>query len=119
MDASFLTPGPITWAQIFALAVFVVGLIKGLDWITARSKAGTQAAVSPLTIDMASVKIEVASVREQLNLFKIEVARTYVTADAITRFESRIDAMLSSVRDEMRETRDAMLNAFTNRPPRG
>lgn len=119
MDTSFLAPGPITWAQLVALALFVVALIKGLEWLQARSKAGATAAVSPLTIDMAAVKIELRSLDEKLSNFKLEVARTYVTGDVITRLERRIDDMVKSVHDEMRETRDTMLKAFTDRPPRG
>lgn len=119
MDTSFLAPGPITWAGLVACMLAVVAIVKGLDWLQARSKAGTTAAVSPLTIDMAAAKIEIASVREQLNAFKIEVARTYVTGDVITRLERRIDDMVSSVREEMRDTRDAMIKAFMERPPRG
>ncbi|KQT88946.1 hypothetical protein [Methylobacterium sp. Leaf466] len=115
MDTSFLAPGPITWAGLVACMLAVVAIVKGIDWLQARSKAGATAAVSPLTIDMAAVKIEVSSVKDQLNAFKIEVARTYVTGDVITRLERRIDEMMLSVRDEMRETREQMLKALMNR----
>ncbi|KQP50850.1 hypothetical protein ASG40_13060 [Methylobacterium sp. Leaf399] len=115
MDTSFLAPGPITWASLIGCMLAVVAIVKGIDWLQARSKAGTTAAVSPLTIDMAAVKIEVSSVKDQLNAFKIEVARTYVTGDVITRLERRIDEMMLSVRDEMRETREQMLKALMNR----
>lgn len=118
MDTSFLAAGPVTWAAIMALIVFLIGLGKMVDWLFAKIKAREVAAVSPLTIDMAAVKIQLASQSEQLNAFKVEVARTYVTGDVISRLEGRIDAMVTSVRDEMRETRDAMLKAFVERSPR-
>ncbi|MGN7124094.1 hypothetical protein [Methylorubrum thiocyanatum] len=117
MDTSFLSPGPITWAQVFAFALFLVALIKGSDWIAAKMRTGTKDAVSPLTIDMAAVKIQIAAQTEALHNFKVEVARTYVTGDVITRLERRIDDLVSSVRDEMKETRDIMLKALTGRPP--
>lgn len=116
MDTSFLSPGPITWAQLIALALFLFSVGKGVDWIVGKLRTGTKEAVSPLTIDMAAAKIEIRSLDEKLNAFKIEVARTYVTGDVITRLERRIDDMVSSVRDEMKETREAMLKAFMRRP---
>ena len=117
MDTSFLSPGPITWAQLIALALFLIALGKGADWVIGKLRTGTKEAVSPLTIDMAAAKIEIRSLEEKLNAFKIEVARTYVTGDVITRLERRIDDMVSSVRGEMKETREAMLKAFMHRPP--
>jgi hypothetical protein len=117
MDISFLSAGPITWAQIVALALFLVGPGKLVDSLTGKLRAGTKDAVSPLTIDMAAAKIEIRQLDEKLNAFKIEVARTYVTGDVITRLERRIDDLVSSVRDEMKETRDMMLKAITVRPP--
>ncbi|KAA0122189.1 hypothetical protein CIW48_19520 [Methylobacterium sp. P1-11] len=117
MDTSFLSPGPITWAQLVALAAFLFALGKGVDWIFGKLRTDTKEAVSPLTIDMAATKIEIRSLDEKLNAFKIEVARTYVTGDVITRLERRIDDMVTSVRGEMKETREAMLKAFMHRPP--
>lgn len=117
MDTSFLSPGPITWAQVVALAAFLFALGKGADWIIAKLRAGTKDAVSPLTIDMAAVKIQVAAQNEALHNFKVEVARTYVTGDVIQRLERRIDDLVSSVRDEMKETRQTMLKAITGRSP--
>lgn len=116
MDTSFLSPGPITWAQLIALALFLFAVGRGVDWIVGKMRTGTKEAVSPLTIDMAAAKIEIRSLDEKLNAFKIEVARTYVTGDVITRLERRIDDMVTSVRDEMKETREAMLKAFMRRP---
>lgn len=118
MDTSFLAPGPITWAGLVACMLAVVAIVKVIDWLQARSKAGTTAAVSPLAIEVASNKIDIGSVKDLLNAFKVEVARTYVTGDVITRLERRIDDMVKTVHDEMRETRDTMLKAFTDRPPR-
>lgn len=117
MDTSFLSPGPITWAQVVAVAVFLFALGKGADWLIGKLRTGTREAVSPLTIDMAAAKIEIANLNEKLNNFKIEVARTYVTGDVIHRLERRIDDMVTSVRDEMKETRDTMLRAITGRGP--
>ncbi|ACB27615.1 hypothetical protein [Methylobacterium radiotolerans] len=117
MDTSFLSPGPITWAQLIALALFLIALGKGADWIIGKLRTGTKEAVSPLTIDMAAAKLEIRSLEDKLNAFKIEVARTYVTGDVITRLERRIDDMVTSVRSEMAETREAMLKAFMRRPP--
>jgi len=117
MDTSFLAAGPISWAQVFALALFLVALGKLADWIAGKVKGGTAAAVSPLTIDMAAVKIQVAAQNEALHNFKVEVARTYVTGDVIQRLERRIDDLVSSVRDEMKETRQTMLKAITGRSP--
>jgi len=31
MDTSFLAPGPITWVQVIAFALFAVTLLKGVD----------------------------------------------------------------------------------------
>ncbi|CAO4167887.1 hypothetical protein [Methylorubrum aminovorans] len=117
MDTSFLSPGPITWAQVFAFALFLVALIKGSDWLAAKMRTGTKDAVSPLTIDMAAAKIEIAALNEKLNAFKIEVARTYVTGDVITRMERRIDDLVTSMREEMAATRREMLQAITGRRP--
>ncbi|KQU17729.1 hypothetical protein ASG63_09575 [Methylobacterium sp. Leaf94] len=117
MDVSFLASGPMTWGAFIGFALFLVLLIKGWDWIAGKLKARETAAVSPLTIDMAAVKIQVASQADALNAFKVEVARTYVTGDVITRLERRIDDMVSSVREEMQETRREMLDAILGRPP--
>ncbi|MBB2959825.1 hypothetical protein [Methylobacterium sp. R2-1] len=117
MDTSFLSPGPITWAQVVALAAFLFALGKGADWVIGKLRTGTRDAVSPLTIDMAAVKIQIAAQTEALHNFKVEVARTYVTGDVITRLERRIDDLVSSVRDEMKETRQTMLKAITGRSP--
>ncbi|OAH23891.1 hypothetical protein AX289_28890 [Methylorubrum populi] len=117
MDTSFLSPGPITWAQVVALAAFLFALGKGADWVISQLRAGTKDAVSPLTIDMAAVKIQVAAQNEALHNFKVEVARTYVTNDVITRLERRNDDLVSSVRDEMKATRQTMLKASTGRSP--
>ena len=115
MNTSFLAAGPITWVQVFAFALFLVFLLKGADWIAGKLHAGTKDAVSPLTIDMAAVKIQIAAQNEALHNFKVEVARTYVTGDVIQRLERRIDDLVSSVRDEMKETRQTMLKAITGR----
>lgn len=118
MDISFLSPGAITWAQVVAFAIFLFSLGKTVDWLIGKLRSGTKEAVSPLTIDMAAQKIELRALDEKLNLFKVEVARTYVTADVIHRLERRIDDMVASVRDEMKETRETMLSAFTGHRPR-
>ena len=117
MDTSFLAAGPISWAQVVALAAFLFALGKGADWVVGKLRAGTKDAVSPLTIDMAAVKIQIAAQNEALHNFKVEVARTYVTGDVIQRLERRIDDLVSSVRDEMKETRQTMLKAITGRSP--
>ncbi|PXW54993.1 hypothetical protein [Methylobacterium sp. B4] len=117
MDTSFLAAGPITWVQVFAFAAFLFALGKGADWITGKLRAGTKDAVSPLTIDMAAVKIQVAAQNEALHNFKVEVARTYVTGDVITRMERRIDDLVTSMREEMAATRREMLQAITGRRP--
>lgn len=119
MDTSFLAGGPVTWPTLVAFALFVFGLFKGWDWIASRLKAGTDNAVSPLTIDMAAVKIDLRSLDTKLADFKLEVARTYVTGDVISRLEGRIDAMVTSVRDEMRATRTELLDAVLNGRPSG
>lgn len=111
MDTSFLSGGPITWAALFAFASFIVALLKAVDWAGSKLKARETAAVSPLTIDMAAVKIQVASQSDALNAFKVEVAQKYVTGDVITRLEGRIDGMVTSVREEMRATRSELLEA--------
>ena len=41
MDTSFLSPGPITWAQLIALALFLIALGKGADWIIGRPDGST------------------------------------------------------------------------------
>ncbi len=117
MDTSFLSAGPVTWPVLAAFAAFLITLGTLIDWLVGKLRAGTKDAVSPLTIDMAAAKIEIASLNEKLNAFKIEVARTYVTGDVIHRLERRIDDLVTSVRDEMKETRDIMLRAISNRPP--
>lgn len=117
MDTSFLSPGPITWAQVVALAAYLFALGKRADWVIAQLRAGTKDAVSPLTIDMAAVKIQGAAQNEALHNFKVEVERTYVIGDVITRLERRNDDFVSSVRDEMKETRQMMLKASTGRSP--
>ena len=117
MDTSFLAAGPIAWVQVFALAFFLVSLGKLADWVVGKVKGGTAAAVSPLTIDMAAVKIQIAAQTEALHNFKVEVARTYVTGDVITRMERRIDDLVTSMREEMAATRREMLQAITGRRP--
>jgi anti-sigma-K factor RskA len=117
MDTSFLAAGPISWAQVVALAAFLFALGKGADWVIGKLRAGTKDAVSPLTIDLQAARLDIASLNEKLNVFKIEVARTYVTGDVITRLERRIDDMVTSVRDEMKETRETMLKAIMGRRP--
>lgn len=54
-----------------AFAFFIVALLKAFDWIGMKPKAREMAAVSPLTIAMAAIKIQVASQAEQLNAFKV------------------------------------------------
>jgi len=112
MDPSFLASGPITWPALVAFAAAVFALGKAFDWAAGKLKTGTKEAVSPLQIDITATKLEVRAIDEKLNVFKIEVARTYVTGDVITRLERRIDDMAASVRDEMRETRETMLKAI-------
>lgn len=48
-------------------------------------------------------------------LASVEVARTYVTGDVITRMERHVDNLVSLVRDEMKETRETMLKAIMGR----
>ncbi|MCP1548498.1 MULTISPECIES: hypothetical protein [Methylorubrum] len=48
-----------------------------------------------------------------MHSFKVEVARTYVTGDVITRMERRIDDLVTSMREEMAATRREMLQAIT------
>lgn len=117
MDTSFLSAGPVTWPVLFAFAVFVMGLGKLADWATSKLKAGQSAVVSPLQVDITAAKLRIEVLAGELNAFKIEVARTYVTGDAIHRLERRIDDMLESVRGDMKETREIVLKAITGRPP--
>lgn len=116
MDTSFLSAGPVTWPVLAAFAAFLIALGKLIDWLVGKLRAGTKDAVSPLTIDMAAAKIEIRALDDKLNAFKIEVARTYVTGDVIHRLERRIDDLVTSVRGEMKETRETMLKAIMNRP---
>ncbi|MEN3230375.1 hypothetical protein PUR21_22510 [Methylorubrum rhodesianum] len=67
MDTSFLSPGPIIWAQIVALAALLFALGKGGDWVIGKLRTATKDAVSPFTIDMAAVKIQVAAQNEVLH----------------------------------------------------
>ena len=119
MDTSFLSGGPITWAALFAFAAFVAVLLKAIDWIAGKLKMREKEAVSPLVLDLASVKLNVERQGDALNAFKVEVAQKYVTGDVITRLEGRIDGMVSSVREEMRATRSELLDAVLyGRPPK-
>jgi len=102
-------------ALALVLVLFVATFLKGVDWLAGKVKGGTAAAVSPLTIDMAAVKIQVAAQNEALHNFKVEVARTYVTGDVITQMERRIDDLVTSMREEMAATRREMLQAITGR----
>lgn len=88
---------------------------RGADWVIGKLRAGTKDAVSPLTIDIAAVKIQVTAQNEALHNFNVEVARTYVTGDVITRMERRIDDLVTSMREEMVATRREMLQAITGR----
>lgn len=115
MDTSFLAPGPITWPALVACVVALWGLAKAVDWAIGKLKTGTDRVVSPLTIDMAAAKLDIRALDDKLNAFKIEVARTYVTGDVITRLEKRIDDMVSAVHDEMRDMREAVLKAIMER----
>ena len=116
MDTSFLAAGPIAGPALVAFAGAMFALGKAVDCGGSKLRAGTKEAVSastsPLTIDVAAVKIDLRTLDEKLSAFKIEVARTYVTADVITRLERRIDDMVSSVREEMKDTRETLLRAF-------
>ncbi|MCJ2131391.1 hypothetical protein [Methylobacterium sp. E-045] len=114
MDTSFLAGGPITWAALIAFALFLVAVLKVVDWIASKLKTREKEAVSPLVLDLASVKLNVERQGDALNAFKVEVAQKYVTGDVITRLEGRIDGMVSSVRDEMRATRTELLDAVLN-----
>ncbi|WP_264046850.1 hypothetical protein [Methylobacterium flocculans] len=111
MDTSFLAGGPITWAALVAFALFLVAVLKAVDWAASKLKSREKEAVSPLVLDLASVKLNVERQGEALNAFKVEVAQKYVTGDVITRLEGRIDGMVSSVREEMRATRTELLDA--------
>ncbi|MGN7126067.1 hypothetical protein ACTHQZ_16840 [Methylorubrum thiocyanatum] len=66
MDTSFLSPGPITWAQIVPLAALLFALGNGADWVIGKLRAATKDAASPFTTDMAAVKIQVAAQNEVL-----------------------------------------------------
>ena len=82
-----------------------------------EQRAGQEAAVSPLQVDITAAKLRIDVLSGELNAFKIEVARTYVTGDAIQRLERRIDNMLESVRDDIKEMRELVVKATTGRPP--
>ena len=117
MDTSFLAGGPITWGALFAFALFIVALLKGVDWIGSKLKAREKEAVSPIAIELQTVKLNLERQGEALNAFKVEVAQKYVTGDVITRLEGRIDGMVSSVRAEMQTMRGEILEALVGRPP--
>lgn len=117
MDTSFLAGGAMTWPAFVAFGVFVVALLKGWDALVARFTSGTSAAVSPLQLDLVNVKLGLERQGQELNAFKVEVARTYVTGDVITRLEGRIDGMISSVQNEMRATRKELLDAVLGSRP--
>ena len=117
MDTSFLAGGPITWAALVAFALFLVAVLKAVDWAASKLKTREKEAVSPLVLDLASVKLNVERQGEALNAFKVEVAQKYVTGDVITRFEGRIDGMISSVQNEMRATRKELLDAVLGSRP--
>lgn len=117
MDTSFLASGPITWSALVAFALAIVALGKAFDWAAGKFRAGAKEAVSPLQVDITATKLDLRALDEKLNVFKIEVARTYVTSNVIERLERRIDDMAASVRDEMRETRETMLQAIVGDRP--
>ncbi|KQQ26085.1 hypothetical protein ASF58_14380 [Methylobacterium sp. Leaf125] len=118
-----LAGGPITWVALFAFAGFIITLIKGWDALVLRfqtgSKEASKEAVSPLQLEMATVKLNLERQGQDLNAFKVEVARTYVTGDVITRLEGRIDGLISSVQNEMRATRKELLDAVLGSRPHG
>jgi hypothetical protein len=115
--------GPITWVALFAFGGFIITLVKGWDAFVLRfqtgSKEASKEAVSPLQLEMATVKLNLERVGQDLNAFKVEVARTYVTGDVITRLEGRIDGLISSVQNEMRATRKELLDAVLGSRPHG
>ena len=85
MDTSFLAGGPITWAALVAFALFLVAVLKAVDWAASKLKSREKEAVSPLVLDLASVKLNVERQGEARNAFKVEVAQKYVIGDVITR----------------------------------
>lgn len=117
MDTSFFSGGPITWAALIAFALFQIAVLKGWDAIGAKLKTREKEAVSPLAIELQTVKLNLERQGEALNAFKVEVAQKYVTGDVITRLEGRIDGMVSSVRAEMQTMRGEILEALVGRPP--
>ena len=117
MDNLPLAAGPITWPGLLTCLVALWGVTRAVDWALGKLKAGTKDAVNPLAISVEALKLDIRQVDEKLSAFKIEVARTYATNEVITRLERRIDDMVTSVREEMKETRDTMIRAFTSRRP--
>ncbi len=57
-------------------------MLKGWDAIGARMKTREKEAVSPLAIELQAVKLNLERQGKDLNDFKVEVARTYVTGES-------------------------------------
>lgn len=109
-----LTGGLTAWVALFAYANFIITLIKRWDALVLCFQIGSKKAseaVSPLQFDLTTMKLNLKGQVQDLNAFKVEVARTYVTGDVITRLEGQIDGMISSVQNEMRATRKELLDA--------
>ncbi|UNJ22070.1 hypothetical protein [Microcystis phage vB_MweS-yong2] len=63
------------------------------------------------------LQVQITDARRELDAFKLEAAKNYVSTAALLRLEGRLDEGFKTIRDEMRDQNTLIVNALAARPP--
>lgn len=62
------------------------------------------------------LQVQITEARRELDAFKLEAAKNYVSTAALLRLEGRLDEGFKTIRDEMRDQNTLIVNALSARP---
>ena len=111
--ASDLQNTTLTVGAMILIAGIIWSIFKARDWLDAKIAAQATSYIDPIKIELTATKINIENVSRDINAFKVQAAREFVTNDAVLRLEHRMDTGFDGIRHEIGTIRTDLIKAVT------
>ncbi|KLK91434.1 hypothetical protein AA309_20285 [Microvirga vignae] len=111
-DTPSLQETSLTFGGLLLVAGIVWSIFKGRDWLDMKIRAEAVSICEPLKIEHAALKIRVEMLEKDLNEFKVQASKSFVSNDAVIRLEDRLEEGFKSMRAELSDIRETLMKTI-------
>lgn len=80
-----------------------LSIVKAIDWLGKKIDGAIIAAVAPITLELALLKVALNKVADDARAFELRALQTFVQSDVIQRLEARMDKGFADLRADLKD----------------